>query len=72
MIDIGALIGIVISGFVLLGGCLVKFHIKKCHTLCIDSDCTRTPTNSTSDLASVEPSRTSMGDVAVLSCVSEV
>ncbi len=72
MIDIGAIIGIIISGFVLIGGCLVKFHIKKCHAFCIESDCTRTPTNSTSDLTSVVSSRPRVDDVVTLSCVSEV
>ena len=56
ILDIGGIIGIIFSGLVLVGGCLLKFHIRKCHTLCIDSDCRegRSPVNSSSTINAVD------------------
>lgn len=38
-----AIVSITISLITTLGGILLSLHLKKCHSLCCDSECTKTP-----------------------------
>ena len=42
-----SLIIAIFSGFALI---IARLHLKRCHSVCCDSDCTKTPNNSSSEL----------------------
>lgn len=44
MPDAVSIVAISISLITTLGGILVGLHMKRCHSLCCDSDCTQTKT----------------------------
>jgi len=44
MPDVVAVVSITISLITTLGGILLGLHLKRCHSLCCDSDCSQSKT----------------------------
>ena len=45
MPDVVAVVSITITLITALGGILLSLHLKKCHSICCDSECAKTPPN---------------------------
>lgn len=66
-------ISLIIAIFAGIALIIARLHLKKCHSLCCDSDCTRsTPKNSTSHLTSTSSNCTETLDSAESTIVSTI